>query len=51
MSFEPGEEKEGLMDGDSVDEGNDELISMRSDKSTYQVHTMCGRTCRKYPSW
>jgi len=34
MSFEPGvEEKSSLMEGDSGDEGNDELTCVRSDES------------------
>jgi len=34
MNFEPGvEERRSVMDGDSGDEGNDELTCVRSDKS------------------
>jgi len=33
MSFEPGTDKKVVMDGDSGDEGNDELTCVRSDVS------------------
>jgi len=33
MSFEPGVEERRVMDGDSGDEGNDELTCVRSDES------------------
>jgi len=33
MSFEPGVEERRVMDGDSGDEGNDELTCVRSDET------------------
>ena len=33
MSFEPGVEDRRVIDGDSGDEGNDELVCVRSDES------------------